>query len=117
MVETKHGREEWQFERAAIEHWGEAHPAQWPVPPHRRPSWWQFRQKALLSDLETVFGSLNDDALFRYWRERRKGQDIYEDAGGYLWRCYAAMAGFAVAPPYTYAQAADDLASALPSKD
>ena len=38
------------------------------------------------------------DQRFRdaYWREVRHGQAANEDAGGYLWRCWAAAFGFTV---------------------
>ena len=89
--------------------WG-LHPMDWPVPPHRLPSWWQFRQRRVLADLEAVFGPLDNAALLRWWRECRKGQSVYEDAGSYFQRCYDAMCGLATEEPLTYGEAAQALA-------
>lgn len=88
--------------------WG-PHPMGWPVPPRSRPHWWQFAAKRNLDKLEYVFGRLSNNQLRTFWTESAKGQSVYEDAGGYMIRCYAAMIGEPVEPPYTYAQAASDL--------
>lgn len=93
---------------AAERTWG-THPMDWPDTPHYRPRWWQFRAKRLLREMEQVFGPIDDAAMLRFWRERRKGQSAYEDAGGYLERCYIAMLGGDVQEPLTYADAADAL--------
>lgn len=99
-------------ERSANERWGE-HPMEWPLPPHSRPRWWQFRTRRTLADLEAVFGHLDNAALRRWWVELRKGQSVYEDAGGYLLRCYEAMAGREVEEPYTYEDAATAIRKGL----
>ncbi len=83
--------------------WGE-HPLWWPVPPRKMPRWWQFSARKKIADLTTVFGSLDQNALDRFWAEIQKGQSIYEDAGGYALRSYRAMAGERVEEPYTYQQ-------------
>lgn len=88
--------------------WG-PHPTEWPVPPRSRPRWWQFAAKRNLGELEYVVGRLSDEQLRAFWAERAKGQSVYEDAGGYLVRCYAAMLGEPTEEPYTYGQAASDL--------
>ena len=88
--------------------WG-AHPMDWPTPPRRRPYWWQFRKRKHFAGLEYVFVVLDNEALRRYWSEVQSGQSVYEDAGGYMLRCYAAMMGEATESPYTYQQAASDL--------
>lgn len=96
----------WQAIRIlARKRWG-LHPMDWPSPPPCRPRWWWFWTprwaRRRLADLETVFGRLTDQRLDAFWAERRKGQDISEDAGGYLLRCYAAMCGVESDPVYTY---------------
>lgn len=88
--------------------WG-MHPSSWPRPPMERPRWWQRKAVRRLCELEDVFGHLSDNALQCYWIEVRKGQDIYEDAGGYMLRCYMAMIGKDVIKPYTYEDAAADM--------
>ena len=87
--------------RMASKKWGD-HPASWPRPPREMPRWWQFRVKRRLRGLESVFGPIDAAALDRYWQEVRKGQSIYEDAGGAMLRCYAAMIGERVDWPYPY---------------
>lgn len=89
--------------------WG-FHPIYWPRPPLKMPRWWQFRIKDRLRDLEDVFGPLDQAALDRYHAEARKGQSVYEDVGGYILRCYQAMAGEVVDEPYRYSDAIIDLA-------
>lgn len=88
--------------------WG-PHPISWPVPPRKRPCWWQFSARKNLAALEYVLGELPNEALARFWRERAEGQSVYEDAGGYLLRCYSAMLGEETQEPYTYDQAVSDL--------
>lgn len=92
----------------AEQEWG-FHPLCWPTPPRKRPHWWQRHERQSLRDLERLFGPLSNESLAQYWTEVSKGQSVYEDAGGYSLRCYAAMLGEAVAEPYTYVQAANDL--------
>lgn len=88
--------------------WGD-HPISWPHPPRSKPRWWQFRERKRLAQMEYVFGVLDAAALRRYWYEVRKGQSVYEDAGGYMLRCYQAMMGYPVDEPYTYSRATADL--------
>lgn len=89
--------------------WNATHPVGWPVPPRTMPSWMNLIGRYKLRDMEEAFGHLDQTALDRFWSERAKGQSVYEDAGGYLVRCYAAMAGHEVEEPYTYSKAVDDL--------
>lgn len=86
--------------------WGE-HPINWPTP--CQPRWWQFRQKRKMYEMQGVFGPLKTSNIEAFWRERRKGQSIYEDCGGYLLRCYRAMVGLPVEEAYTYDDAAADI--------
>lgn len=81
--------------------WG-PHPFSWPCPPEKRPRWWQRKAVQRLRELEAVFGHLDDNALQRYWQEARKGQSVYEDAGGYMIRCYEAMIGKQTDEPTPY---------------
>lgn len=92
----------------AAETWG-AHPWGWPRPPATRPPWLAFRARRNLAAMERVFGPLDAAALARFHTQARTGQSAYEDCGGYLMRCYRAMLGLPVEPPYTYTQAVADL--------
>lgn len=89
----------------AVYQWGEAHPISWPRPPRKIPSWFNFCGRAEIRNMEAVFGDIDQTALDRFWAEMAKGQSVYEDAGGYMLRCYEALAGFPTQEPYTYAQA------------
>lgn len=76
----------------------------WPTIPMYRPAWWQWRVRRLelrINDaLATVGrGPVTEYMRRAYWREVRRGQGIYEDAGGYSWRCYAVMLGLDVDAP------------------
>lgn len=71
--------------------WG-AHPSDWPTPPREMPRWWHFQARMVLEDLEEVFGDLTQDNLDAFWAEIREGQG-FDDAGGYILRCYKAMMG------------------------
>ncbi len=81
--------------------WGQ-HPLDWPMPPPKRPHFWNRQAVRRLHDLESVFGYLSNEALQRYWSEVAKGQSVYEDCGGYLLRCYQAMNGQYVERPTRY---------------
>ncbi len=81
----------------------------WPTPPRVKPRWWHFKAKRLETDLSKVFGQISDEQRDAYWREIRKGQSVYEDAGGFVMRAYRAMAGLPVEEPYTYPAAIHDL--------
>lgn len=83
-----------QPERDALEArlsaaFGNPHPMDWPDPPH--PTERKFG-KALArfnADLEE-FGlpTFSERAVEIFWQERAKGQDVYEDCGGFLLRCW-----------------------------
>lgn len=96
-----------RLEAAAVK-WG-PHPMGWLVPPLGRVAWWRRERRRHLRELEAVFGPLGEDARVAFFAELRKGQSVDEDAGGYLLRCYRAMLGLPVQPPYTYSEAAADL--------
>jgi hypothetical protein len=85
--------------------WGE-HPYHWPRPPRKRPHWWQRQSVKRLRELEEIFGHLDDESLERYYIEVRKGQSVYEDAGGYLMRCYRTMCAEDVDEPISLETAA-----------
>jgi len=106
-------KEHWAVERAAMERW-DVHPMDWPTPPFKLPRWWQFRARRIVADLEAVFGPIDDAALARFWQQRRLGQSVYEDVGGYLWRCYCAMCGLPIEEPYPYQQGISDLIESTP---
>lgn len=78
--------------------WG--HPARWPSPSERPPSFFSFRAKKrereMISTITkaTGFTKITDEMRRLYWRELRKGQDVYEDAGGYFERAYMVMLGY-----------------------
>jgi hypothetical protein len=88
--------------------WG-FHPINWPRPPRGRPRFWQRQIRKRLSELEKVFGHLDDESLQRYWDEVAKGQSVYEDCGGYLLRCYRAMCGLSVEEPISHADILEKL--------
>lgn len=85
------------------------HPANWPVPPSRVPRWYEFRRRRHLREVVACFGPLSPGDLDAFYGELHKGQSVYEDAGGYLLRCYRALVALSVEEPYTYQQAAADL--------
>lgn len=94
--------------------WG--HPTQWPSPCERPPFWHQRRlrkrERDLVAGIKEATGltKITLEMRKKYWRELRKGQDVYEDAGGFFWRAYAVMLGFRSAEPvYGYSEAAADL--------
>lgn len=76
----------------------------WPTPFQRKPPWWSRRgrrEEARINAALALIGRGPVTELFRstYWGEIRKGQGVYEDAGGYLWRCWAVAAGLRRAEP------------------
>lgn len=80
------------------EFFGHAHPWHWPRFPMRRTrNWLQIsarRTDALIDAafLSTVGRRFSDADCGRFHAERLKGQ-LFEDAGGFLWRCWAAALG------------------------
>lgn len=79
--------------------------------------WWQWKELRYewrLDEALEAFGlpRITQEMRDAYWREVRKGQSVYEDAGGYLWRCWRAAFGLPVEEPYTYKQAIADLTEA-----
>lgn len=80
----------------------------WPPILRRAPRWWQRsmkRQEARVNSALAAVGkgpvTLGMRDLF--WEQIRLGQDIYEDAGGYVWRCWCAALGLPFrAPTFTY---------------
>lgn len=100
----------------AAERFGD-HPMGWPVPPSTIPRWWQCRKSRRWRIVCDLFGNLSQDDLDAFWAEVGKGQSVYEDAGGYMLRCYRAMLALPVDDPYTYAQAVADLSPQRGSDD
>ena len=94
--------------KAAEKVWG-AHPMHWPRPPRCRPRWWQFEAKRRLARLESMFDRLSNEDLARYYEQVRLGQSVYEDAGGYMLRCYRAMLGLPVDAPTSLEQVIADI--------
>lgn len=86
--------------------WG--HPMDWPPVWERRPRWWNFRAKREEAEVVRMFGQISESGRLAFWEELRKGQSVYEDAGGYLIRCYRAAFGLPVDEPYTYHSAFKD---------
>lgn len=97
------------MEDRANHKWNATHPLEWPIPPRKMPRWYNFIKMARLREMEDVFGHIDQAALDRFWAESAKGQSVYEDAGGYMIRCYEGLMGFETVEPYTYPKAIDDL--------
>lgn len=92
---------------------GHMHPMHWPFPgidqPKRgrlMPSEGERMEKQINAAL-AIIGAPAIDQAFRdtYWREAREGQFVEEDAGGFIWRSWAAALGFRVMDGTTYPQA------------
>lgn len=81
------------MEDRAYRKWGSRHPVDWKRPPRQMPRWFDLWGVFALRELEGVFGHLEQSDLDRFWSERSKGQHPYEDAGGYMIRCYSALMG------------------------
>lgn len=70
-----------------------------PSPKCVRPLLWHFetrnRERRLVAAIFDATGlrEITQDMRDRYWAEVRKGQDVYEDAGGYRMRCFEVMCG------------------------
>lgn len=95
-------------EQAAADRWG-FHPVWWPRPPRKMPKWWQISARREVNSLGDVFGLITENGLDRFWEQHAKGQSVFEDAGGYLLRCYKALASFPVEDDhYSYYQAVQD---------
>lgn len=80
----------------------------WPAPDPVPPAWWQFRRRSRERRINAAlaragFGPVTDGMREVFWTERSYGQDVMEDAGGYIWRCWAAMLGLPFrAAAFTY---------------
>lgn len=93
------------------------HPARWPKPHWRKPLPWPLDRRARSDEAElnqvlkiTGRPPIADRERRRFWREVRRGQQLDEDAGGYLMRCYEAMLGLKLArtaPTYRTDQAVE----------
>jgi hypothetical protein len=59
--------------------------------------------------LDLIFDNIGWDEINAYHAELRKGQDIREDAGGYMLRCIKRLFGSKVDPVTNYQQAAQAL--------
>ncbi len=76
----------------------------WPPIPIERARWWQVwlweRDSIIDAALHTI-GRTPFTAQMgrRYWRQIRFGQDVCEDAGGYVWRCWCAALGLPFREP------------------
>lgn len=71
---------------------------QWPAIPPTKPGLLQFRIRArearIVEALKKCgFGPITRTMRYEFWRNVRIGQDVYEDAGGYMWRCWKAALG------------------------
>lgn len=76
----------------------------WPDIQPFPPKWWQRsarkREARVNAALASIgHGPLTDDMRRFYWRQVRIGQDVFEDAGGYCWRCWLAALGLAFRQP------------------
>lgn len=117
MVET-FNRETDQINEAILEKVSKefgAHPMGWPVPPRVLPKWFQPSRSKRYRYVQRWFGPLSQEDLDAFWGESAKGQSVYEDAGGYMLRCYRAMLALPTDEPYTYAQAIADLSAPSPT--
>lgn len=77
----------------------------WPVPMERAPRFWEYRKSRREVPIHQALRYIGADPLTqemrdRFYRQVRIGQDVYEDAGGYVWRCWQAMLGL----PYRRAE-------------
>lgn len=80
---------------------GHEHAAFWPTPLRERPGLFaksidKLTDAAIRRVVEVAGGTFDQRFRDAYWREVRHGQAANEDAGGYLWRCWAAAFGFTV---------------------
>lgn len=76
----------------------------WPDIPQSRPRWWMRQARSREAKINAAltglgFSPINDHMRAIYWRQVRFGQDIYEDAGGYCWRCWRAALGLPFREP------------------
>lgn len=67
----------------------------WPMIPREKPRWWQRRMRRVERSINETIASVGHDPITEedraaYWKQVRMGQGIYEDAGGYIWRCWCA---------------------------
>lgn len=95
---------------------GSMHPHGWPVPPRGH---FCKADERIDKALKLIGSDRTCDAAFRdvHWTESRKGQYVHEDAGGYMWRCWAASIGFLVADGTTYSQAISELLTDCPPEE
>lgn len=66
----------------------------WPPLPRRRARWWEFSAKRADAKIDAALASVGCGPFTpamsdRYWKQVSVGQ-IYDDAGGYIWRCWCA---------------------------
>lgn len=79
------------------------HVYRWPEMALTTPTWWHFKQRERERQINRALaavglGPITDGMRAEYWRQIHLGQDIFEDAGGYLWRCWSAAIGLDYAP-------------------
>jgi len=55
-----------------------------------------FPESSVRIMLDNFFYELSWDEIHEYHRELRKGQSVYEDAGGYFIRCIKRLFGYPV---------------------
>lgn len=84
------------------------HPSDWPFPCEIKPRFWQRKGRSMDREVTKVFGRFDEADRRAFWKEIRKGQGIYEDAGGFLLRAYRAFVNLPVEPPYTLDEAIND---------
>lgn len=75
----------------------------WPHPFRRPPRFWQRKAVARERRLNDAlvrqgYSPVTQEMRDRFYEQVSIGQDIYEDAGGYVWRCWQAMLGLPFAP-------------------
>ena len=76
----------------------------WPTIPREPARWWEFwlwkRDREINRALAAIgWHALTAQTCRRYWRQVSYGQDVVEDAGGYVWRCWCAALGLPFRDP------------------
>lgn len=76
----------------------------WPAFPPERARWWQVwlwdRDAKIDAAMKAIgWPRFTNQMCRRYWKQVRYGQDVCEDAGGYLWRCWCAALGLPFREP------------------
>lgn len=81
---------------------GKPHPMDWPDPPSVTDRKFGKALARFNADLEE-FGlpTFSERAVQVFWQERAKGQDVYEDCGGFLLRCWLVALDAKPAPHVT----------------